>query len=338
MVEVPVVPYLTVSLLVARFLLSFFFHESALAVGSRTGNLKRHLARAHLKEYEAVLKKEEEKSSTAGKVPAVITKGTKQRSIQQFYNSEKVAVTMNSASFRDAIVRMVVKEGIAIRFFSSDTFKLMNGEMAQKLAVSLDADSIKKYVMDAARNLKLQIQQELAGKLVYVKLDCCTRIQTNYLGVNVRYIDQKTNAPVTKTLSVSDTLSRHTGRELKTILQDILDSFGIPIANVLCCVTDNASNMVKMVKELKQDLAAAANANATPTSSSSISHTSSNDSDSEESAELEPDISSCDREDDLDNILPTISHGRCAAHTLQLAIGDGLKGGHASALIGMFFS
>jgi hypothetical protein len=295
--------------------------------GTRIGNLKRHLKRFHSIEYEEVLKKEAENSEKSKGAGALPSAASKQRSIKQFYQSEKVAVTMTTASFKDALVKMVVKEGIAIRFFTSDAFKLMNGEMAEKLGVSLSAESIKRYVMVTAKTLKEKIKQQLEGKMVYVKLDCCTRIQTNYLGVNVRFVDPDTNTPVTRTLSVSDTLSRHSSFELKTILKGILDDFGIPMANILCIVTDNASNMVKMVREMNLELAA------TTSVSDPDQVSDSEESDTEDSAWESP-ITSCDREGDLYNILPTISHIRCAAHTLQLAIADGLKSSHASSLIG----
>ena len=48
---------------------------------------------------------------------------------------------------------------------------------------------------------------------MYLKFNCCTRIRTNYLGLNVHYIDQETDKPVTKTLCVTDTLLRHTSME-----------------------------------------------------------------------------------------------------------------------------
>jgi hypothetical protein len=80
-----------------------------------------------------------------------------------------------------------------------------------------------------------------------------SRIRTNYLGVNVRYINSR-NEAVTQTLSVTDTKSQHTSRELKILLHNILEEFEIPLNHVLCCVTDNAANMLKVVKDMNVDL------------------------------------------------------------------------------------
>ena len=75
--------------------------------------------------------------------------------------------------------------------------------------------------------------------MVFIKFDCATRLRVNYLGD----IDNEKQA-VTKTLMVKDTQSQHTSNELKMMLRKILQEFDIPPSNVLCCVTDNASNMV----------------------------------------------------------------------------------------------
>lgn len=47
---------------------------------------------------------------------------------------------------------------------------------------------------------------------------------------------------------------RHTGDYLRKQTLGILNSFEIPAKNIVCCVTDNATNMVKMVSGLNDDL------------------------------------------------------------------------------------
>ena len=47
---------------------------------------------------------------------------------------------------------------------------------------------------------------------------------------------------------------------MKTILYHVLDEFEIPLAKALCCVTDNASNMIKLVKDFNEDLSGSSQA------------------------------------------------------------------------------
>jgi len=71
--------------------------------------------------------------------------------------------------------------------------------------------------------------------------------------VNVRFIN-KINEVVTLTLSVTDTQCQHTSLELRTLLEKILKDLEIPLNHVLCCVTDNAANMLKVVKDMNKEL------------------------------------------------------------------------------------
>ncbi len=54
---------------------------------------------------------------------------------------------------------------------------------------------------------------------------------------------------------MADRKCQHTRSKLKVLLK-ILEEFEVPFQNVLCCVTDNAANMIKIVKDFNIDLAA----------------------------------------------------------------------------------
>ena len=70
-------------------------------------------------------------------------------------------------------------------------------------------------MLDAGEVERLKIKEEVKNKMVFLKFDCATRIQTNYLGLNAQFVDSKSCQPVTKTLSVVDMHSEHTAEELK---------------------------------------------------------------------------------------------------------------------------
>ena len=123
--------------------------------------------------------------------------------------------------------------------------------------VSLDRDQIRSYIIEAAEDKKRMIKAELKGQLVFLKFDCATRIRTNYMGINVRYVSPTTKLPTTCTLAVVDTLNKHTAKELREILDTVLSNYEIPLSHILCCVTDNASNMVKLVSSMSMDLESA---------------------------------------------------------------------------------
>ena len=70
--------------------------------------------------------------------------------------------------------------------------------------------------------------------------------------MNVRFVDDQ-GLGVTRTLAVVDTENRHTRRELKEIINVVFRDYDIPLANIICFVTDNATNMVKLVSMMNED-------------------------------------------------------------------------------------
>jgi hypothetical protein len=284
--------------------------------GTRMGNLKKHLQRQHPDEYEVVQSQENARKQHSHQHG--------QRKVDSFFApaQEKIFVKHNMESFKAALVEMAVENAFSLRVFSLKGFKRLVGDMAEKLQVSLDRNQIRSYVILAAKAEKERLREDVRGKFVYLKFDCATRIRTNYLGLNVRYVN-KDKLPTTSTLKVVDTRSQHTATELKDIIEKVLKDYEIPLEKVLCCVTDNASNMVKLVTTMNEDLKAA------------FGDQQDEDEDEDEYEDVEEDE---DEETfDLQKVIPpSIEHMRCAAHTLQLAVYDGIKNSKARVETKMF--
>lgn len=278
----------------------------------KTSNLKRHLHRNHPQILDEVNK--------AGMKRKIDTPSSSSNLIQlglsEFYNSDKITVTMTAEIFKGALIKMVVQNSIPISFFSQPTFFELNGEMASKLKVSLGRESIRKLIIDEAANRRSQLIKNLQGCLVFIKMDGCTRHRVNYVAINVRFVKNK--EIITQTLAIKDTQAHHSSEYLKNILKEILKDFKIKKEHVLCIVTDNASNMLsitdKLNKENKEALVTVDDFNLT-------------------------ELSVEQNGEDLDNIceeasnLFFIQHMRCAVHTFQLSIRDGLKNHDATTII-----
>ncbi len=56
-----------------------------------------------------------------------------QKKVTQFFTSEKVVVSHTKESFKAALVEIAVNNAISLRFFSTDGFLHLNGELAKKL-------------------------------------------------------------------------------------------------------------------------------------------------------------------------------------------------------------
>ncbi len=96
-----------------------------------------------------------------------------------------------------------------------------------------------------------------------------------------------------------------TGENIKNILLDVLDEFGLFSKNIVSITVDNGRNVVKSVESLNEDL------NVSESSDYEVSEENENDS------ILKSDI--------INNFYSEIILIRCAAHTLQIAINSFLK-------------
>ena len=227
-------------------------------------------------------------------------------SLAKHITSSKLYVNMSDTIFKQAIIELVVKNNVPLMFFMSNGFKNLCGEMSDKLKVSLDRHSVRKYVIEKYQKEKNILKEQLKDKLIYVKMDGCTRHRTNYLGINIRYLDIN-HEPVTKNLAIKNTKAKHCSIDLKNILLSVLDDYDIKISQVLSIITDNASNMLAVSKILQEEI---------QDDIESYSEKNNNDEYLNENM-IDFDIFNTDVEEKF-----LLTHMRCAAHTFQLAIRD----------------
>jgi hypothetical protein len=67
----------------------------------------------------------------------------------------------------------------------------------------------------------------------------------------IYYVSLTIKLPTTQTLAVIiNTSSKHSARELKKMIDSIIEEHQNPLNHVICWVIDNASNMVKLVSTM----------------------------------------------------------------------------------------
>ena len=247
---------------------------------------------------------------------------------------------MTKEKFTSSIIEMVVKNSVPLRFFSLPAFQKLNGEMAKQLQVSLDRNSIRSLVIEEANRQRQILKNMITDRLLHLKMDACTRMRTNYFAINIQFLNDDMET-IIKTLAVLDTKNEHSSESIKQIVLGVLDSYGIQKWQILTIVTDNASNMISTIEKMndqEQDGEVEDDSHSTAQSADSalITEHISTDSDIDTCQENEETVSDLDGfccSMDSISIDLKMHHMRCATHTLQLAICDGLKGRHASNLI-----
>ena len=166
--------------------------------------------------------------------------------------------------------------------------------LQKNLEIKLRCQAIRSMVLKKSEIEKSKLKESLSGALVSIKFDRVTRLQSHFLGISVQYYDEEHGITI-KTLALVDTEANYTSSHLKEILFDTLKQFNISKQQVLACVVDNASNMIRTVQLLNEEEG--------------------DEDDDEEIKEIQDSLS-------IDH---AIYHMRCAEHTLQLGIREVLK-------------
>ena len=135
--------------------------------------------------------------------------------------------------FKKHLIDLVVRNGVvALTLFSQPAFLDLNGEMARKLGVSLERQSIRKLILEEAKNEREELQKTLKGRFMFIKMDAATRHRVNYFVINARFVDENKKM-VTQTLGVKDTKAHHGSIYLQNLVEEILKDFEIKKDQIL---------------------------------------------------------------------------------------------------------
>lgn len=111
-------------------------------------------------------------------------------------------------------------------------------------------ENLKKDIAAAEQDLKQTIIAETRGKLVSLALDIVTKYGRSFLGVNVQYVlDEELTL---RTLGVIAMNKSHTGVYICEMVLDILKDYQIDIRQLYSITTDNGKNVVKSIKDLQK--------------------------------------------------------------------------------------
>ena len=124
---------------------------------------------------------------------------------------------------------------------------LLPSEEGLKSTYHLDPDSIRQVLFKAANQIELLISKEIA--MICLKMDAATRMDRDFLGVNIQFRDKKLIK--IRTLNIIELHDRHTAENLTEEVLKTLEPFGIDVRRLLTVTTDNASNMRATINRLE---------------------------------------------------------------------------------------
>jgi Asp-tRNA(Asn)/Glu-tRNA(Gln) amidotransferase C subunit len=170
--------------------------------------------------------------------------------------------------------------------------------------------------MEIARLMIEEVTQMMRNQPIFLKMDGATRLGSSFLAINAQFIHEA--KVVIKTLAVQDSAGQHTAAATAAMVRAVMSKYELRKEQVLGIVTDNASSMVKCVDILNE---VDVENDKEETDFIDASH----EMDEAEDVENEAMASELGEQDGQMYLL------RCAAHSLQLAVRDGVKGHPGSA-------
>lgn len=216
---------------------------------NHAGNMESHLNNKHKELKDEIAEKKRKIESSAKR---------KNQGQDGTVPSKKIKIQMDSATLKKACVEMVTTNGRPFKAMNDSGFRRIIEPIIEGLneeePLIINSHTVRQLTIDEACAYRATLRQELKGKLISLKLDCCTRLDRSILGVNYQFVDDDGKINL-RTLAMKEIFVRHTSENLKQMVYDILLQYEIPIENVYSTSTDNGANVLKLVKLMAIDQA-----------------------------------------------------------------------------------
>ncbi|XP_044573210.1 uncharacterized protein LOC123257573 [Drosophila ananassae] len=217
----------------------------------------------------------------------------------QVVKKRKISFETSEGTLISSLVKIVTAEGKPFMFLDSEGFKEIFDPIYNVLGMNgITSRNIMSFVSVKEQAIKDGIRDLVKGKLLSLKIDVATRMETAVLCVNLQMIHTNINKMeiVVKTLGMIQLTHAHTGVYIKEKILEILYEYGINLNQIISVASDNGRNMVKAVEILNDET---------------------------EKSLFEDDTGEDNLVGNLDDLdLANIHLERCAAHTLQLCTAE----------------
>lgn len=162
----------------------------------------------------------------------------------------KIEIRTNKKIYTSSLVELVTVHGLPLNMLKYPAFQSITRPIEEGLNMNhVNPENMKSLLRSISKQIMHIMSVETAGMMVYLKVDAASRHNRDFLGVNIQFVD-KTIIKI-RTLGIIELHERHTAENLSSRLLQVLKPFGIDIRRVLTVTTDNASNMLATVRNLR---------------------------------------------------------------------------------------
>lgn len=157
---------------------------------------------------------------------------------------QKIDVRLNAKTYTTSIVELVTVNGLPLNVLRYPALQriLRPIEEGLKLPHPMTPQSIKPILRSVCGQIQNQIISEIDGMFVCVKVDLASRMDRDFICVNIQYV--KGNQIIIRTLGLIELHVNHTAANLTEEILKLLQPYGVDVRRILTVTSDNANNML----------------------------------------------------------------------------------------------
>lgn len=244
-------------------------------------------------------------------------------------------VNLSKSTLKKAILELVTVNGRPFSILEDSGMRKILKPILERLPsdekLNITPESVKLYVYEESDRIIQLIKHEVQSKkLISLKVDVASRHGRSFLGLNIQFVQD--GKILIRTLGVVELTDKHTSEHLKNVIFGVFEKFNISINNIYSFTSDNAANMLKLhsLLETSQNFEVPELCDDAAEDSDNENEDDINDGSDETDIEMDnedPDDQTVESVEKIftDEKSRKIVNIRCAAHTLQLAIDDGIR-------------
>lgn len=175
----------------------------------------------------------------------------KKKVFYRYFSTEKVlktSVCVQPQKILDGVVELVTVNGYPFSILESSGFIRAFSSVLTGCGLVLNNHNIKNHIRERSVAVQNKIRS-FKNHLISLKLDCVTRLDRSFIGINMQIIDAGTIKIFN--LCTMELTQRHTGENLKKMILKSLTKFEITADNIYTVTTDSGANVLKAVELLR---------------------------------------------------------------------------------------
>lgn len=159
-------------------------------------------------------------------------------------------------------VELITVNGRAFRCLNDSAIHNMNEEILKELQAAgrelnlrdPHLTEVKETLKTVAEKIREKISNEVKNRALSLLVDIVTKRGRSILGVSVQYIiDSKV---IVRSIGMIALDEKHTGKYLADLITERLNLLGIHLKQIISVTTDNGANVLRMVKNMGNQLQA----------------------------------------------------------------------------------